>query len=155
VLCGGQESMTQAPHTVYMRPGKKMGNAILQDSMLCDGLTDAFHEVLMGVTGKSRNPRGFSCKAFCLYKKFILSTAENLAAKYGVTREEQDAYALESQEKVEKALQAGYFDKEIVPVPVRERANAAPVDVTKDEFPRPTTLEALSKLKPVFKAAKV
>lgn len=129
VVCGGQESMTRAPHVSFLRAGVKMGDATFKDSMLLDGLTDVFHDIHMGVT------------------------AENLATKYNISREEQDAFACESQNKVQKATEAGFFKAEIVPVSVKGPGrNAQPVSISQDEFPqKDASVESLSKLRPVFK----
>jgi len=125
VVAGGMESMSRAPHTVQMRAGVKMGDASLQDSMVADGLTDAFHGYHMGIT------------------------AENVAKQWGVSREEQDHFAIQSQNKVEAAQKAGYFDQEIVPVTVPSRKG--PVEVKVDEFPRHgTNVDAMLKLRPCF-----
>ncbi|XP_068926460.1 acetyl-CoA acetyltransferase, cytosolic [Petaurus breviceps papuanus] len=125
VVAGGMESMSKAPHFVHLRTGLKMGETPLKDSVLCDGLTDAFHNYHMGIT------------------------AENVAQKWKVSREEQDGYALLSQHKTENAQKAGYFDKEIVPVSVPSRKGS--VEVKVDEFPRHgSTLEAMAKVKPCF-----
>lgn len=97
VVCGGQESMSSAPHTVQLRAGVKLGPTTLVDTMLHDGLTDAFHDIHMGVT------------------------AENCNKKYGNTREQQDAFAARSQQLAEAAQKNGYFANEIVPVPLSSR----------------------------------
>lgn len=125
VVCGGQESMTQAPHAVHMRTGTKLGPATLVDTMINDGLTDAFTDIHMGITG------------------------ENIARKYGVTREKEDAYAARSQQRAEHAQKNGFFDDEIVAVPIVSRTGTTLFAV--DEFPRHgTTEESLAKLKPCF-----
>ncbi|XP_074044064.1 acetyl-CoA acetyltransferase, cytosolic [Macrotis lagotis] len=125
VVAGGMESMSKAPHFVHLRTGLKMGETPLKDCVIYDGLTDAFHNYHMGIT------------------------AENVAQKWKVSKEEQDGYALLSQHRTENAQKAGYFDKEIVPVSVPSRKG--PVEVKTDEFPRHgSTLEALSKVKPCF-----
>ncbi|XP_077365991.1 acetyl-CoA acetyltransferase, cytosolic [Festucalex cinctus] len=125
VVAGGMESMSRAPHTLHMRAGLKMGDASLQDSMVADGLTDAFHGYHMGVT------------------------AENVAKQWDVSREAQDVFAVRSQNKVEVAQKAGYFLQEIVPVVVPSRKGA--VEVKADEFPRHGShLESMSKLRPCF-----
>lgn len=124
VVCGGQESMSQAHHTVFMRQGIN-GHHQLTDSVVHDVLTDAFVGVLMG------------------------NTAENIAKKYGISREDQDKFAAESQQRVERAQKAGYFDKEIIPITINDKKGAVVVD--KDEPPRHgTTVEVLKKLKPAF-----
>ncbi|XP_070705029.1 acetyl-CoA acetyltransferase, cytosolic [Pempheris klunzingeri] len=125
VVAGGMESMSRAPHTLQMRAGVKMGDASLQDSMVADGLTDAFHGYHMGIT------------------------AENVAKQWGVSREEQDQFAVQSQNKTEAAQKGGHFDCEIVPVMVPSRKG--PVEVRLDEFPRHgSNIDTMSKLKPCF-----
>ncbi|XP_007065757.2 acetyl-CoA acetyltransferase, cytosolic [Chelonia mydas] len=125
VVAGGMESMSKAPHLVHMRAGVKMGEASLQDSIICDGLTDAFCQYHMGIT------------------------AENVAKQWQVSRREQDQLAVQSQKKAEGAQKAGYFDKEIVSVLVPSRKG--PVEVKTDEHPRHgSTLETVAKLKPCF-----
>jgi len=125
VIAGGQESMSQAPHAVPMRTGVKMGSATLVDTMLYDALVDPFHNVHMGVT------------------------AENIAKQFGITREEQDALALGSQQKASAAIKAGKFKDEIVPVVISGRKGDITVDT--DEHPKAdTTSETLAKLKPAF-----
>jgi acetyl-CoA C-acetyltransferase len=128
VIAGGQESMSQAPHAVPLRNGVKMGAATMVDTMLHDALIDAFHHYHMGVT------------------------AENVAKEKGITREEQDAFALASQQKAGAAMQAGKFKDEIVPVVIAGRKGDVTVDT--DEHPKPdTTIESLAKLKPAFDKA--
>lgn len=125
VVAGGMESMSRAPHIVQMRSGVKMGDATLQDSVLTDGLTDAFYNYHMGLT------------------------AENVAKQWGVSREAQDQFAVTSQNRTEAAQKAGDFDQEIVPVTVPSRKG--PVQVKADEFPRHgSNIDAMSKLKPCF-----
>ena len=125
VVAGGQESMTQAPHCVHLRAGVKMGNAELVDTMIKDGLWDAFNGYHMG------------------------NTAENVAQKWQITREEQDAFAASSQQKAEAAQKAGRFRDEIVPVTVKGRKGD--VIVEDDEYPRHgTTIDSLAKLRPAF-----
>ncbi|KAL1453192.1 hypothetical protein WDU94_007357 [Cyamophila willieti] len=125
VVAGGQECMSQAPHVINIRSGVKLNDATMKDSMVYDGLTDAFHNIHMGVT------------------------AENIAAKFGITRLEQDQYACSSQSKAVSAVEAGYFSKEIVPVVIQTRKGDVVID--KDEYPKPgTSVEGLQKLKPVF-----
>ncbi len=125
VVAGGQESMTQAPHAQQLRAGQKMGDLALVDTMLRDGLMDAFHGYHMG------------------------NTAENVAQKYQLTREEQDRFAAESQRKAGEAMKAGRFKDEIVPVTVKGRKGDVVVDA--DEYPKPeTTMEILAKLRPAF-----
>uniref|UniRef100_I3M697 Acetyl-CoA acetyltransferase 2 n=3 Tax=Ictidomys tridecemlineatus TaxID=43179 RepID=I3M697_ICTTR len=125
VVAGGMESMSKAPHLAHLRTGVKMGEMPLADSILCDGLTDAFHNYHMGIT------------------------AENVAKKWQVSREDQDKVAVLSQNRTENAQKAGHFDKEIVPVFVSSRKGLT--EVKTDEFPRHgSNLEAMSKLKPYF-----
>jgi acetyl-CoA C-acetyltransferase len=125
MVVGGQESMSQAPHVAYMRDGTKMGDLKMVDSMIKDGLWDAFNGYHMG------------------------NTAENVAQKYQITRGEQDAFAASSQNKAEAAQKSGRFKDEIVPVTVKTRKGDVVVDA--DEFPRHgTTVEALAKLRPAF-----
>lgn len=128
VLAGGTESMTNAPYLLQQaRSGYRMGNGQLIDSMINDSLTDAFHGYHMGMT------------------------AENIAERWNISREEQDAFALESQLRCEKAQQSGRFSNEIVPVTIPQR-KGAPVIFDSDEFPRyGLTMDQLSKLKPAFK----
>jgi len=125
VLAGGQESMSQAPHCAHLRNGQKLGDLNFVDTMLRDGLWDAFHGYHMGVT------------------------AENVAEKWQITREQQDAFAAASQRKAGEAISAGRFADEIVPVPIKTRKGEVVVD--KDEHPRPdTTVEILAGLRPAF-----
>ncbi|MGB8278344.1 MAG: acetyl-CoA C-acetyltransferase [Methylovirgula sp.] len=125
MVAGGQESMSLAPHAAHLRSGTKMGDVKFTDTMLRDGLIDAFHGYHMGVT------------------------AENVAAKWQISREEQDRFALGSQNKAEAAQKAGLFADEITPVTVSTRKGDIIVD--NDEYIRAgTTLEALAKLKPAF-----
>jgi acetyl-CoA C-acetyltransferase len=125
VVAGGQESMSQSPHCMHLRGGVKMGNAELVDTMIKDGLWDAFNGYHMG------------------------NTAENVAQKWQITREEQDAFAAASQQKAEAAQKAGRFKDEIVPVTIKTRKGDQVVDT--DEHPKHgTTLEALTKLRPAF-----
>lgn len=125
VVAGGQESMSQAPHVAHMRAGQKMGNMQMIDSMLKDGLIDAFHGYHMG------------------------NTAENVAAKWQITRDEQDAYAVASQNKAEAAQKAGKFKDEIVPVTLKTRKGETIVE--DDEYIRHgATLESMQKLRPAF-----
>src|SRR5205809_68206 len=123
VVAGGQESMSQAPHCMHLRNGVKMGNAELVDTMIKDGLWDAFNGYHMG------------------------NTAENVAQKWQITREEQDAFAVASQQKAEAAQKAGRFKDEIVPVTIKTRKGDLVID--SDEHPKHgTTLEMLTKLRP-------
>jgi acetyl-CoA C-acetyltransferase len=125
VVAGGQESMTQAPHCANLRAGQKMGALELVDTMLRDGLWDAFQGYHMG------------------------TTAENVAQKYQLTREEQDRFAADSQRKAGEAMKAGRFRDEIVPVTVKGRKGE--VVVENDEYPKPeTNFEVLQKLRPAF-----
>ena len=126
VIAGGQESMSLAPHSVHLRDGQKLGDTELTDTMIKDGLWDAFHGYHMGIT------------------------AENVAEKFQVTREEQDKFALKSQEKAIKAQKENKFKDEIINVKIKSKK--AEIDFNKDEHPREgINLEALSRLKPVFK----
>lgn len=128
VVAGGTENMSQAPYYLpKARWGLRMGNGELVDGMIFDGLWDIFNGYHMGIT------------------------AENLAEKYGITREEQDEFAAASQQKAEKAIKEGKFKDEIIPVEIPQR-KGDPVIFDTDEFPRPgTTVEKLAKLKPAFK----
>ena len=125
VVAGGQESMTQAPHAQQLRAGQKMGDLALVDTMLRDGLMDAFHGYHMG------------------------NTAENVARAFQITRDEQDQFAFDSQRKAGEAMAAGRFADEITPVTVKGRKGD--VVVSADEYPKPeTTMEILGKLRPAF-----
>ena len=125
VLAGGQESMTQAPHCQNLRGGQKMGDLTLIDTMIRDGLWDAFHGYHMG------------------------STAENVAQKFQITREQQDEFAYHSQRKAGEAMKAGRFKDEIAPVTVKGRKGD--IVVENDEYPKPeTTIEVLAKLRAAF-----
>tara|TARA_B100001057_G_scaffold462368_1_gene515246 strand:- start:225 stop:1403 length:1179 start_codon:yes stop_codon:yes gene_type:complete len=126
IVAGGQENMSLAPHTIHLRDGKKLGDAELIDSMIKDGLWDAFHGYHMGVT------------------------AENVAEKFQITRKEQDKFALMSQEKALKAQKQNKFKAEIINYKISSKK--AEIDFDKDEHPREgINLDALSRLKPVFK----
>ncbi|WP_161878678.1 acetyl-CoA C-acetyltransferase [Alkalibacterium sp. MB6] len=128
VIAGGVESMSQAPYLIpgKTRTGHKMGGYQVGDHMLDDGLTDAFEGYHMGVT------------------------AENIVELYGISREDQDAYAFNSQQRAIKAIDSGDFDDEIVPVETKVRRETVIVD--KDEYPnRKTTEEKLNSLRPAFK----
>jgi len=128
VIAGGQESMTQAPHLLAGRRATKLGDLTATDSIMVDGLVDAFNHVAMGIT------------------------AEGLAKKFGISREAQDSFALASHEKAVAAAAAGRFADEIVPVSITERREQRLVGT--DEQPRAdTTLAALAKLKPAFDAS--
>ena len=125
VVAGGQESMSQAPHAQALRTGQKMGDLSLIDTMIKDGLWDAFNGYHMG------------------------QTAENVADKFGISRGDQDAFAVASQNKAEAAQKAGRFDDEIVPVTIKGKKGDVVVD--KDEFIRHgATLEAMQGLRPAF-----
>lgn len=128
VIAGGTESMSQAPYVLREhRWGKRMGDGKIIDTMIYDGLTDAFNDYHMGVT------------------------AENIVEKYGFTREMQDQIALTSQNRAEAAIKAGRFKDEIAPVSVPQR-KGEPIIVDTDEFPKfGTTIDQLAKLKPAFK----
>ena len=126
IIAGGQESMSLAPHSIHLRDGKKLGDTELTDTMIKDGLWDAFHGYHMGIT------------------------AENVAEKFQVTRDQQDKFALNSQEKAVKAQKSKKFVEEIVNFKIKSKK--AEIDFTKDEHPREgINLEALKRLKPVFK----
>ncbi len=125
IVAGGQESMSQSQHVAHLRNGTKMGDVKFIDSMIKDGLTDVFNNYHMGIT------------------------AENVAAKWQISREEQDKFALGSQNKAEAAQKAGKFADEITPFTVSTRKGDIVVD--SDEYIRAgTTLEGLTKLKPAF-----
>lgn len=128
VLAGGTESMSQAPYVLpKARFGQKMGHGKMIDSMIQDGLWDAFNDYHMGVT------------------------AENIAERWHISREEQDAFAAESQQKAEAAQKSGAFADEIVPVSIPQK-KGDPVVIKDDEFPRHgTSAEKLAKLRPAFK----
>ncbi len=127
VLAGGSESMSNAPYVVNKaRWGGKMGHMSMEDTMIKDGLTDAFNDYHMGIT------------------------AENIAQRWNISREEQDAFALHSQMKAAQAIATKRFEDEIVPVTVKQRRKEVVVDT--DEYPRiDATLESLQKLRPAFK----
>jgi acetyl-CoA C-acetyltransferase len=125
VVAGGQESMSMAPHCAHLRNGTKMGNLEMIDTMIKDGLWDAFNGYHMG------------------------NTAENVAKQWQITRAQQDEFAVASQNKAEAAQKTGRFKDEITPVTIKTRKGDVVVD--SDEYPRHgTTLEAVSKLKPAF-----
>jgi len=125
-IAGGQENMSLAPHAIHLRSGKKLGDTEMIDTMIKDGLWDAFHNYHMGVT------------------------AENVAEKFQITREEQDKFALKSQEKALKAQKQNKFNEEIVNF--RIKSKKAEIDFNQDEHPREgISLDALSRLKPIFK----
>ncbi len=126
VIAGGQESMSLSPHAIHLREGKKLGDSEMIDTMIKDGLWDAFHGYHMGVT------------------------AENVATKFQVTRDDQDKFSLQSQEKALKAQKENKFKEEIINFKVNSKKTE--IDFNNDEHPRPDiTLEALKRLKPVFK----
>src|SRR6476619_5007772 len=125
VIAGGQESMSLAPHCIHLRNGVKMGDAQLIDTMIKDGLWDAFNGYHMG------------------------NTAENVAQRWQITRAQQDEFAVASQNKAEAAQKAGRFKDEIVPVTIKTRKGD--VVVADDEYPRHgATLDAMTKLRPAF-----
>ena len=126
VIAGGQESMSLAPHAIHLRDGKKLGDAELIDTMVKDGLWDAFLGYHMGVT------------------------AENVATKFQVTRQEQDKFALNSQEKALKAIKENKFKEEITKVKIKSKK--VEIDFSKDEHPREgINLDGLNRLKPFFR----
>jgi acetyl-CoA C-acetyltransferase len=125
VVAGGQESMSMAPHAQYLRGGVKMGSLEFVDTMIKDGLWDAFNGYHMG------------------------NTAENVAKQYQITRAQQDAFAVGSQNKAEAAQKAGKFKDEIAPVTIKSRKGDTVVDT--DEYPKHgTTAESVAKLRPAF-----
>lgn len=127
VVCGGVENMSSAPYVMpNARWGARMNNTVMVDAVVNDGLWDAFNDYHMGVT------------------------AENIADQWNITREEQDAFAVKSQNRAETAIKAGRFQEEIVPVTIPQR-KGDPVIFDTDEFPRfGTTIEKLAKLRPAF-----
>ena len=126
IIAGGQESMSLAPHAIHLRDGKKLGDTEMTDTMIKDGLWDAFHGYHMGVT------------------------AENVATKFQVTRDQQDKFALNSQEKALNAQKGNKFKEEIINFKIKSKK--AEVDFKIDEHPREgINLDALKRLKPVFK----
>jgi len=125
VVAGGQESMSQAPHCAYLRSGVKMGSFDMVDTMIKDGLWDAFNGYHMG------------------------NTAENVAKQWQITRQQQDEFAASSQNKAEAAMKAGRFKDEIAPVTVKSRKGDIVVDT--DEYPKAgVTVESIAKLRPAF-----
>jgi acetyl-CoA C-acetyltransferase len=125
VVAGGQESMSMAPHCQHLRQGVKMGDFNMIDTMIKDGLWDAFNGYHMG------------------------NTAENVAKQWQITRQMQDEFAVASQNKAEAAMKAGRFKDEIVPVTIKTRKGETVVDT--DEYPKAgVTLESISKLRPAF-----
>ena len=126
VIAGGQESMTNAHHTINVRNGLKMGDGKLKDSMIIDGLWCAMNDYHMG------------------------TTAENISEKYNISKQDQDEFATLSQNKAEEAQKKNKFESEILSVPVAQKKET--IDFKNDEFPRHgSTLEKISSLKPVFK----
>src|SRR6187397_1010991 len=125
VVAGGQESMSMAPHAQHLRGGVKMGGLELIDTMIKDGLWDAFNGYHMG------------------------NTAENVARQYQITRAQQDEFAVASQQKAEAAQKAGRFNDEITPVTIKTRKGD--IIVSDDEYPRHgATIDAMAKLRPAF-----
>ncbi|MEM5818845.1 MAG: acetyl-CoA C-acetyltransferase, partial [Desulfitobacterium hafniense] len=128
IVAGGMECMSSSAYALpKARKGYRMGNDSLVDTMITDGLTDAFHNIHMGLT------------------------AENIAEQFQISREDQDALALRSQNRAEAAIQSGLFDEEIVPVEIPQK-KGEPLVFSQDEFPRfGTTADTLTKLRPAFK----
>ncbi len=128
ILCGGTESMTNAPYLLpKARWGQRMGDGQIVDYMVYDGLTDVYNKYHMGIT------------------------AENIAEQYGITKEEQDAFAVQSQNKAEEAQKAGKFKDEIISVEIPQR-KGDPVVIDTDEYPKHgSTIDKMAKLKPAFK----
>ena len=125
IIAGGQENMSLAPHAIHLRDGKKLGDAELVDTMIKDGLWDAFHGYHMGVT------------------------AENVATKFQVTRQEQDKFAINSQQKALRAIKEKKFDNEITNIKIKSKK--AELNFSKDEHPRESiSMDGLTRLKPVF-----
>ena len=126
IIAGGQESMSNSPHYINIRKGIKMGDGKLKDSMIIDGLWDVYNQYHMGIT------------------------AENVAEKFQIRREEQDSFAATSQRKAAEAMQANKFVNEIVPVKIKVKKEE--VEFNKDEYPKAgSTVEKLAKLRPAFK----
>lgn len=126
IVAGGQENMSLSPHVMHLRNGVKFGEAKLNDTMISDGLWEAFNNYHMGIT------------------------AENIAEKWSISREVQDAYAAQSQQRTETAIQSGKFKDEIVPFVIKNKKGDITFDT--DEFPRAgTTAQSLGTLKPAFK----
>ena len=126
IIAGGQENMSLAPHAIHLRNGTKLGNAQIIDTMIKDGLWDVFNNYHMGIT------------------------AENVAEKYQITRDEQDHFALKSHEKALKAQKKNKFKEEIINYNIKSKKNE--INFNQDEHPRETiNLESLTRLKPVFK----
>lgn len=127
VIAGGQESMSGSPHAMHLRGGVKMGNGQMTDTMITDGLWDAFNNYHMGIT------------------------AENIAQQFQITREEQDAFAAESQRKASTAQKEGKFKAEIIPITIKSKKGDTVFET--DEFIRgDSTAEVLAKLRPAFKS---
>ena len=128
VIAGGQESMSQAPHVLpNSRNGQRMGNWNMVDTMINDGLWDAFNDYHMGIT------------------------AENIAEKYTITKEQQDQFALASQQKAQAAIESGRFEDEIIPFAIPQR-KGDPVIFAEDENPRlNASIEGIAKMRPAFK----
>ena len=125
VIAGGQENMSMAPHSMKLREPVKFGNASMIDTMMYDGLTDAFSNIAMGYT------------------------AENIAKQYNISRQEQDEFALKSQNKAEAAQKSGKFKDEISPYVIKNKKGD--INFDQDEFPRHgTTIDSLTKLRPAF-----
>jgi acetyl-CoA C-acetyltransferase len=125
VVAGGQESMSMAPHCQHLRNGVKMGSVELVDTMIKDGLWDAFNGYHMG------------------------TTAENVAKKWQITRQQQDEFAVKSQNKAEAAMKAGRFKDEIAPVTIKSRKGDIVIDT--DEYPKSgVTMDSIAKLRPAF-----
>ncbi len=124
-VVGGQENMSQSPHVMHLRDGVKMGDSKMRDTMIVDGLWDAFNNYHMGIT------------------------AENVAKQCGLSREDQDAFAAESQRRADAAIKAGKFVDEIVPVVIPQK-KGDPILFAQDEFPRLSDEAALAKLRPAF-----
>ena len=126
VVAGGQESMSNAHHTINLRNGLKMGDGNIKDSMIIDGLWCAMNDYHMG------------------------TTAENIAEKYNISKDEQDKFATESQNKTENAQKNNFFKNEIVPIEIKSKKDS--VEFNSDEFPRHgSTFDKINSLKPVFK----
>ena len=126
VVAGGQENMSRSPHVMHLREAVKFGDAQMRDTMIVDGLWDIFNDYHMGIT------------------------AENIAEQYDISREQQDEFAAQSQNRAEDAINSGKFKDEIVPVEVAKRKETITIDT--DEFPRAgVTAEGLAKLRPAFK----
>jgi len=126
VVAGGQESMSNAHHTINLRNGLKMGDGNIKDSMIVDGLWCAMNDYHMG------------------------TTAENIAEKYNISKEDQDQFATESQNKTENAQKKNHFNNEIIPIEIKSKKQT--IEFNSDEFPRHgTTFDKINSLKPVFK----